>query len=157
MPFLLLGNSELTVELDEVDYLYFWMYTWTLRRDGYVVSNAFNGRLLHTIIADRMKMVREEVDHADRNKLNCQRSNLRPATKSQNGMNYVKPIHSSEYRGVTWDESRQKWKASIRVKGRMTFLGRFDDPIEAAKAYDKAAKRFHGEFALLNFEETNAE
>jgi hypothetical protein len=53
---------------------------------------------------------------------------------------------SSKYKGVSWDDSRKQWRASIPI-----FLGRFDSEIEAAKAYDKKAKELYGEFALLNF------
>ncbi len=47
---------------------------------------------------------------------------------------------------------RKRWKAKIQVNGKNRFIGYFDDEIEAAKAYDEAAKKYYGEFAVLNFE-----
>ena len=46
----------------------------------------------------------------------------------------------------------RKWRAAIRENGRSRHIGCFEDEVEAAKAYDKAAEKYHGEFATLNFE-----
>lgn len=95
----------------------------------------------------------EDIDHIDGNGLNNQKSNLRPATQSQNSANQNKtlPTKTSQFRGVHRDERNGKWRASIAVNMRSINLGRFDNEIDAAIARDRAAKHFHGEFARLNF------
>jgi hypothetical protein len=96
------------------------------------------------------------IDHKDRNGLNNQKSNLRIATYSQN---VIRPQYNSTgYRGVKKihsqskiDRGYQKWGAFLRINGVTLYCGRYDSPQEAALAYDKAAKQYHGEFAILNF------
>jgi len=39
----------------------------------------------------------------------------------------------------------------LTVNGKTTYLGSFHDQKQAAKAYDTAAKKYFGEFAVLNF------
>jgi len=45
-----------------------------------------------------------------------------------------------------------KIAARIRLNGKNNYLGRFSDEIETAKAYGRAAKKYHGECASLNFD-----
>jgi hypothetical protein len=48
---------------------------------------------------------------------------------------------TSRYRGVSWDRKRQLWQVQITVDKVVHTLGRFDDEIDAACAYDAAALR----------------
>lgn len=90
------------------------------------------------------------VDHIDRNTLNNQKKNLRVATPSQNNTNKPGLIRTSRYKGVCWDKTRNKWRATIRNNNSWKQLGRYDDEHDAALAYNVAAKLLHGEFAYLN-------
>lgn len=106
---------------------------------------------LHQVIAARMGIVGAP-DHIDRNGLNNRRDNLRSASGGQNNANQaVRADNTSGYKGVCWDKRREKWQANIRTNGKKRHLGYFDDPVEAAKAYDQAALAAFGEFAVLNF------
>lgn len=93
------------------------------------------------------------VDHINRNGLDNRKANLRVVTPLENGWNKAKQRgkHSSKYKGVNWVRRDKKWQAKIQANGSPISLGAFDDEIDAAKAYDEAAKKFHGEFAVLNF------
>jgi hypothetical protein len=92
------------------------------------------------------------VDHIDRNPLNNQRSNLRVATAGQNARNASKRrnAQTSAFKGVSLYRNG-KWVAQIQVDRRKVHLGYFATAIDAALAYDGAARRLFGEFAVLNF------
>src|SRR5690606_17080128 len=90
----------------------------------------------------------DEVDHINRNPLDNRKANLRPATSQQNKGNQRKrSTNTSGYKGVTWVKRRGNWM--VRVGKR--FVGYFDCPVEAAKAYDVAAEEYFGEYAATNF------
>ena len=96
------------------------------------------------------------VDHINHNGWDNRKANLRPATHAQNNINrpYINRYNSpSKYKGVTWSKHANKWRVRVALNNRYESIGYFDNEIEAAKAYDKAAKKHHKEFAVLNFPE----
>lgn len=93
------------------------------------------------------------VDHIDGNGLNNRRSNLRLATVQQNAFNtppYRCAGKVSRYKGVHFEPDRNKFKAVIKIDGKMKTLGRFDTEVAAALAYNVAAMESFGSFARLN-------
>jgi hypothetical protein len=97
------------------------------------------------------------VDHRNNDGLDNRRDNLRLATSSQNNINCRrnKSKSSSRFVGVTFDKRKKQWRVRISVNRKRIFLGYFDSEIDAAKAYDEAAKKYYGEFARLNFPENS--
>lgn len=102
-----------------------------------------------------------EVDHRNGDGLDNRRHNIRVVTRRQNMQNRTRKRRgtSSRFKGVSWDKRDQKWAAEIRIdsgegRSRKVFLGRFIQEEDAAKAYDSAARRYFGEYAAPNFEET---
>lgn len=93
------------------------------------------------------------VDHKNGDSLDNRRANLRLATHSQNIHNRrkIKTKTASIYIGVFFDKRMDKWGAKIRFQNKRIYLGSFKSEIDAARAYDDAAKKHHGEFARLNF------
>lgn len=93
---------------------------------------------------------RIEVDHADGDGLNNQRSNIRKCTPSQNRFNRPKNFQNkSGMKGVSWSKGRNKWLAQIKSYGKARNLGAYHTKEEAYEAYCKAAKELHGEFARV--------
>jgi len=102
----------------------------------------------------------EIIDHINRNSLDNRKCNLRKCSNSQNQWNTVKQKNNkSGFKGVYWNKEKEKWQAQISfgkdaVGKQVTFyLGRFDNVLEAAAAYDKKAKELHGKFARLNLKQ----
>lgn len=112
--------------------------------------------LLHREILERIikrpLAVDEYCDHVDHDGLNNQRDNLRLVSHAENLANQRKPTGcSSHYKGVSWHVRCNKWQAQIMINYHKICLGYFESEIDAARAYDRAARRASSEYAYLNF------
>lgn len=107
---------------------------------------------LHRFLMDVLTDRSIEVDHKNGDGLDCQKENMRKATRSENAKNRQKHRRSqqSPFKGVQLRRDGT-WLAHITKDGVGIPLGIFDSAWDAAKAYDQAARRLHGEFACLNF------
>lgn len=94
------------------------------------------------------------IDHINGDGLDNRRCNMRITTVTQNNRNRGKGRNnSSGFKGVYWSSVENKWRVQIRNGKGKVWIGKFNDLTEAARAYDKAARELHGEFAVLNFPE----
>jgi len=130
-------------------------YATRCKRTGEKTGNTFVW--MHNMIVPPPKGLM--IDHANQNGLDNRKTNLRFATRSQNMQNRRKWLTpcSSKYKGVihrNYHNRRKLWNAYINVNRRRIHLGCFMTELEAARAYDVAAKKYHKEFASLNFPET---
>ncbi|TFZ81222.1 AP2 domain-containing protein [Candidatus Macondimonas diazotrophica] len=89
-----------------------------------------------------------QADHIDMNGLNNRRSNLRACSNAENMRNRgAYANNTSGFKGVIWQADMMKWRARIKVNGKLKHLGYYSTPPEAHAAYCRAAIELHGEFA----------
>ncbi len=105
--------------------------------------------LMHRLIMQAK--VSEQVDHINGNSLDNRKDNLRICNHSENVRNRKKPkSNTSGYKGVSWCRASSKWKALIGINNKRIYLGIFNCKHKAALAYNEAAIKYHGEYAMLN-------
>lgn len=148
-----LTQGRYTLVNDE-DYEYLNQWKWCVNSCNMVLrGTSKNGKqksiLMHRVIMQPPSDL--QIDHKNGNRLDNRRNNLRICTQSQNCMNRKATTKGiSGYKGVTQYIDGERWIARIEVENKKIRLGLFNDIKKAALAYNKAAQKYHGEFALLN-------
>jgi len=156
-------NSKKTVLISCSDLPLVEKYNWRITKEGYAQTKIyikgsrkkFGSQRYKTIQMHRLIMGAKEgqvVDHINRNRLDNRRNNLRFCdyfihTKNSD----KKSSNKSGYKGVHYHKSTKKWRAQTMMHGERRELGLFDNPIEAAIAYDNANRERYGDSIYLNF------
>jgi hypothetical protein len=142
------------VLVDSRDWERLEQYSWYTSNDGhhlYLKANVEGSTInFHDQVVNPPKNMM--VDHIDGNTLNNLRNNLRVCNASQNQANQsVQKIKkTSQFKGVHYSESKQKWISQIGFEKKRKHIGNFNTEIEAAKAYDEVAIDLFGQFAKTN-------
>ena len=159
-----LGEGQWTI-LDQQDYYRLNNFRWFLKGNGkkFYALRSFKYDSVRTKSVSMHKEIMSPppgllVDHINGLSLDNRRENLRIATHAQNSCNsrIDKTKTTSRFRGVYLQKRSSRWIARIYSQGQRISLGIFDSEIEAARAYDQAARMYHKEFAQLNFPEENS-
>lgn len=125
------------------------MYDRYYARRNVVIGNKKSYFLMHRFIIKAK--VNQLVDHKNNNSLDNRKENLRTCSHSENMRNSKKrKQNTSGYKGVYFEKNKNIYSAEVKFGGKRVYRKRFKTGIEAAKAYNEAALKYHGEFALLN-------
>lgn len=150
------GREKAKVLLDAKDIETVSKHKWFLlsQRKGRVLyaHTRINGKFvrLHSFILNFQGDRFTQIDHINRDGLDNRRVNLRIGSSSQNHANSAPRSNKTGYRGVEFDDRKERYYAHIRVKNKTQYIGCFKTAVEAARAYNEEAVRVHGEFATLN-------
>ena len=144
--------------VDDEDYDYINQWKWyanKIHRTYYAMRRRYtteNGPLIRYMHREIMEVdIDKQIDHKDGDGLNNQRENLRICTCAENSHNMRKfRGKSSKYKGVSVDKNGYI-TAYFYNNSKSFYIGRFKTEESAAKAYDKMAREYYGEFANLNF------
>lgn len=147
--------------VDDEDFEYLNQWKWHIKNNGrkkvyYAVrgiwDNERNNNRFVRMHREILKASKDlEIDHINGNGLDNRRCNLRICNGTQNKGNIkMWENNTSGYKGVGYMKKLKKWRARIHFENKEFHLGLFETPQDAARAYNQAALKYFGEFALLN-------
>lgn len=141
------GIKVLTVDLDD------WNgglknFCWSIIKDGnnfYAITKIYDNNIptskrIHNYILNNNPLKKPMINHKDGNGLNNSKHNLEYCNNRENQSNQKNRLNkkSSKYTGVSWNKLYKKWRADIRINGKLNNLGHFDTELEAYQMYQKA-------------------
>jgi len=148
----------LAVMIDDEDYDLVSQWKWRANEVSEGKFRAITARASQTInkcpynYMHNLIMGEKGIDHIDGNPLNNQKSNLRVCSHRQNLCNRKATKRNKlGYVGVYYDKKLKRFRAQIKAGDKRIHIGLYDTAVEAAKAYDEAALKYHKEFACTNF------
>lgn len=142
-------NDNISFYIDKEDLLLVNKYCWRTHRNGYIYTKQKKDGVQITIYLHRLLMQPkffEEVDHINNIKSDNKKNNLRICNRLNNSRNRLN--NTNHFKGVS--QSNKLFMARVNLHGRGKNIGYFQNPEEAASAYDYAAKILYGDFCNLN-------
>lgn len=136
----LLGNTFVDVLVDDEDYDRCSQYTWKVNTSGHIQTTRLGKIILiHRLIMneDNPKVI---IDHRDRDKLNCQKYNLRRTDYKGNARNRT-PTGKSGHVGIEITP-HGRYRARIKVGNKNISLGNYDNIDDAIKARKQGELRY---------------
>jgi len=114
-------------------------YTVKLRKNGKSIAFVIHRLVYQAFIGELIKGL--VIDHISGVKTENEVENLQQITNRENVVKGERTKNrSSQYVGVGWNKSRNKWISYIVINGKQKYLGCFDNEEEAAQAYQNALK-----------------
>ena len=148
-------NEHVIALVDDIDAEAVNARSWRLHRNGYAVATMRlkKGRPervpLHQFILGKFGV---PIDHANLDKLDNRRENLRFCSDAENNRNRARRSDSGQpFKGIELHFG--KWRARVVSGGKRHTSSGYATPESAAMEYDHMARQFHGDFAFLNFPE----
>jgi hypothetical protein len=138
-------NQEFYFDLEDYDKIKDYCWCENVTKTGFSKLVSYINNIttsMHTVLGFKF------YDHIDRNQLNNRKCNLRPATHQENRRNSTKPKNNtSGFIGVYLNKKDGKWKAKIKVDGKVISLGHYYNKADAVKARLKAEAKYYGDFS----------
>jgi len=136
---------------DLIDYDKIKDYTWYVNKKGYIVAYLTGESGKYVIMFHRLVMDCPDgmqVDHINgiSTRNDNRKYNLRNCTHTENQWNKV-----YKKKGIILRPSG-KWEVSLKVNGKLLYLGRYNTEEEALKIRIEAEKKYYGEFAPIRRE-----
>lgn len=143
--------------VDNEDYGALSKHRWSFNACGYAfreIGTRPNRKviLMHRVILNAPK--NRFVDHANQNRIDNRKNNIRLCRPNQNTQN--QKLRSDSQSGIKGVRKRNRkgspvsYQVRIGINSARIHVGEFKCPKLAAAAYDEAAKRIHGKFARTN-------